>query len=209
MHLACKTRNAPPFEEWLEERDLQTLLDALCYNAKGTILYDDFLSFALDSEESEAIIDIHEKLSKEMFQRSKMKMKDLLKLFSSSKTYVKGYVRNSEFKVIMRKISSKMSSKAIEALTAYWDQDNEGTVDFNSFAIWAHTGSVKEEVSANCVAWCGVVWHSMVWCGVVRCIFLAYTPLLSSSLCDRDKCSMGMHHPCTAETCPALHCTAL
>jgi hypothetical protein len=152
MYLASKTRNAPPFEDWLEERNFQTLVDALCYNAKGTILYDDFLSFALDSEESEGIIEIHEKLSKEVFQRSKMKYRDLLKLFSSSKTFVKGYVRNSEFKVVMRKISSKMSTKAIEALTAYWDQDNEGTVDFNSFAVWAHTGSVKEEVRTSCAA---------------------------------------------------------
>lgn len=167
MYQVSRSRNSPSFEDWLDERDFQTLLDSICYNTKGTILYDDFLSFALDSEESEDIVEIHEKLSKEVFQRSKMKLKDLLKLFNSSKTFVKGYVRNSEFKIIMRKVSSKMSSKAIDTLTAYWDQDNEGTVDFYSFSVWAHTGSVKEEVSTSHIVRCGMLWWS--GCYVVKC----------------------------------------
>lgn len=75
-----------------------------------------------------------------------MKFKDVIKQFSTSKTFGKGYVRNSEFQNIIRKLTPKLSTRDVEALIEYWDPDKEGTVDFHSFAVWAHTGHVQDEV---------------------------------------------------------------
>lgn len=121
-------------------------IDAICHNKKGTIAYDEFLSFALNIDENDEVVEIHLKLQKIIFKRSKMKLKDLLKLFSTSKTFSKGYVRNSEFQNILRKISSKISVKDIEILIAHLDTDKEGTIDFNYFSIWLYTGIVQDEV---------------------------------------------------------------
>ena len=142
-----KSRNGPNFDDWLDDRSYKILTDALCHNNKGTIFYDEFLSYALDSEEQDEIVDIHAKLQKEIFKRSKLRLKDFIKLFSVSKTYSKGYVRNSECQNILRKVSSKISEKDCEVIIAYWDTDKEGTVDYQSLAVWLHTGAEPEEVS--------------------------------------------------------------
>ena len=76
-----------------------------------------------------------------------MKFTDFIKLFSTSKNYSKGFVRNSEFKNIVRKISSRISVKDADVLVSYWDHENEGTIDFQSFAVWAHTGHIPDDVS--------------------------------------------------------------
>ena len=59
------------FEDWLDDADLQTLSDALTYRKGGSIPYDDFLSFGLDLEEPEELQELHAKLHKEIFKRSK------------------------------------------------------------------------------------------------------------------------------------------
>ena len=101
----------------------------------------------MNTDENDEVVETHLKLQKVIFRRSKMKLKDLLKLFSTSKTFSKGYVRNSEFQTILRKISSKISVKDVEILIAHLDIDKEGTIDFNYFAVWLHTGIVQDEVS--------------------------------------------------------------
>ena len=53
-------------------------------------------------------------------------MKDVIKAFSSSKTFAKGYVRISEFDKTLRKLYAKAGTKDVEILTAYWDKDKEG-----------------------------------------------------------------------------------
>jgi Ca2+-binding EF-hand superfamily protein len=142
-----KLKSGPAFNEWLCEDDLEILLKALSRNKTGSILYDDFLSFAFDVEESDEVIEIHEKIRKEIFGRSKLNFTDLVKSFSTSKNYSKGFVRNSEFKSVVRKISSRISSKDVDILVSYWDTENEGTIDFQSFAVWAHTGHAPDDVS--------------------------------------------------------------
>lgn len=142
-----KLKSGPAFTEWLSESDLEILLKALSRNKTGSIPYDDFLSFAFDLEESDEVIEIHEKFRKEIFGRSKLKFTDFIKLFSTSKNYSKGFVRNSEFKNIVRKISSRISVKDADVLVSYWDHENEGTIDFQSFAVWAHTGHIPDDVS--------------------------------------------------------------
>lgn len=146
FHLGGKPRNGPSFEEWISESDLRILLDCLSYRGNGVIAYQDFLTFALDSFESDEIIDVHEKLRKEIFIRSKLKLKDVVKLFKSVKTFPNGYVRSSEFKTIIRKISPKISSSDAETVICHLDPDREGTVDFNLFAVWVHTGHLPDEV---------------------------------------------------------------
>ena len=70
---AGNTRNSRhmAFEDWLEDADLQALSDALTYRRGGSIPYDDFLSFGLDLEEPEELQELHAKLHKEIFKRSK------------------------------------------------------------------------------------------------------------------------------------------
>ena len=144
-----RPRNGPPFDEYLDEKDLKILIDSLCHNNKGTILYEEFISFALDHETSDETIEVHAKLQKEIFKRTKLRLKDFIKLFSVSKTYGKGYVRNSEFQNVLRKVSSKISVKDVDILTTYWDVEKEGTIDFHAFAVWLHTGNVPEEVRSD------------------------------------------------------------
>ena len=131
----------------MTEQNYKVFIDAISHNKKGTIAYDEFLLFALNTDENDEVVETHLKLQKVIFRRSKMKLKDLLKLFSTSKTFSKGYVRNSEFQTILRKISSKISVKDVEILIAHLDIDKEGTIDFNYFAVWLHTGIVQDEVS--------------------------------------------------------------
>ena len=131
----------------MTEQNYKFFIDAISHNKKGTIAYDEFLLFALNTDENDEVVETHLKLQKVIFRRSKMKLKDLLKLFSTSKTFSKGYVRNSEFQTILRKISSKISVKDVEILIAHLDIDKEGTIDFNYFAVWLHTGIVQDEVS--------------------------------------------------------------
>ena len=142
-----KAKSGPVFTEWLSEDDSEILLKALSRNKTGSIPYDDFLSFAFDLEESDEVIEIHEKIRKEIFGRSKLKFTDLVKSFSTSKNYSKGFVRNSEFKSVVRKISSRIIVKDVDVLVSHWDTESEGTIDFQSFAVWAHTGHVPEDVS--------------------------------------------------------------
>lgn len=125
---------------------MKLLVDAICHNNKGTLSYDEFLSFALNIAESDEVIETFLKMQKEIFKRSKLRFTDLLKLFSTSKTYAKGFVRNSEFQNILRKISSKISVKDVETLVLYLDVEKEGTVDFNFFAVWLFTGMLSDEV---------------------------------------------------------------
>ena len=144
-----RPRNGPPFDEYLDEKDLKILIDSLCHNNKGTILYEEFISFAIDHDTSDEAIEVHAKLQKEIFKRTKLRLKDFIKLFSVSKTYGKGYVRNSEFQNVLRKVSSKISVKDVDILTTYWDVEKEGTIDFHAFAVWLHTGNVPEEVRSD------------------------------------------------------------
>ena len=118
-----RPRNGPPFDEYLDEKNLKILIDSLCHNNKGTILYEEFISFAVDHETSDETIEVHAKLQKEIFKRTKLRLKDFIKLFSVSKTYGKGYVRNSEFQNVLRKVSSKISVKDVDILTSYWERD--------------------------------------------------------------------------------------
>jgi hypothetical protein len=100
-------------------------MEAVSYDNKGTINYDNFLLFALDAVESDDIIEIHEKIHKEVFTRLKLRFKDVLKLFSSSKTYENGYVRTSEFEKVLKKMSSRITTKDLEFLVGYWDKEQE------------------------------------------------------------------------------------
>ena len=118
----------------------------MSHSGNGVIPYQDFLTFALDCAENDEIIDVHEKLRKEIFIRSKLKVKDIVKLFCTVKTFSNGYVRSSEFKTIIRKISPKITSSDAEVVICYLDPDKEGTVDFNLFAVWVHTGHFSDEV---------------------------------------------------------------
>lgn len=145
-HLGGKSRNGPSFEEWISESDLLILLNCLSHSGNGVIAYQDFLTFALDTVESDEVIDVHEKLRKEIFIRSKLKFKDVVKLFNTVKTFSNGYVRSSEFKIIIRKISPKISSSDAEVVICYLDPDREGTIDFNLFAVWVHCGHLPDEV---------------------------------------------------------------
>lgn len=146
FQLGVRTRNGPSFEEWISESDLSILLNCLSHSGNGVIPYQDFLTFALDCAENDEIIDTHEKLRKEIFIRSKLKYKDIVKLFCTVKTFSNGYVRSSEFKTIIRKISPKITSSDAEIVVCYLDPDKEGTVDFNLFAVWVHTGHSSDEV---------------------------------------------------------------
>lgn len=148
IYEGTKSRNGDgkAFEDWIKDSDLDTLLESLCHGSKGSIAYDDFLSFALDTSESDDMIDLHSKMHKEVFKRSKLRLKDLIKLFSLSKSFAEGYVRNGEFDKIVKKMYTKISSKEIEMLVDYWDRDKEGTVDYYSFCVWLHTGNLPDEV---------------------------------------------------------------
>ena len=147
------------FDDWLADNDMQNLLDGLAYSKNGTIAYDDFLLFALEpaSGDSEQVVEVHSKMSKEVWLRSKLRLKDVIKLFSSSRTVAQGYVRVSEFEKVVRKIYSKATTKDVEVLVARFDPAKDGTVDFNLFAAWLHCGRVPEESREKWVSQAGLL----------------------------------------------------
>jgi Ca2+-binding EF-hand superfamily protein len=144
---SSRDRAPTSFEDWLADGELQNLLDGLAYSKNGTIVYDDFLLFSLEpaSGDSEELVELHAKMSKEVWLRSKLRSKDLLKYFSSSRTASQGYVRVSEFDKVVRKIFPKASTKDVELLVARFDPSKDGTMDFNEFITWLSAGRVPEE----------------------------------------------------------------
>ena len=104
----------------------------------------------MDIEEDNDLVELHTKLHKEIFVRAKNKLKDVIKAFSSSKTFAKGYVRATEFdKVVRGKLYTKMTVKEMEMLTVYWDRDKEGTIDYHAFALWLNVGNETESITAR------------------------------------------------------------
>eukprot|EP01032_Pedospumella_encystans_P020445 gene20445-23223_t len=134
------------FDEWIREEDLETLMNSLAYTGVGAVNYDTFLAFALDEPEDEDLGDAHSKLQKNAFTKLNLKAKDILKMFSTSKTFKNGYVRTTEFEKVLLKLNAKITATEIASLQARFDPDKDGTIDFNLFMYWLSAGIPLDEL---------------------------------------------------------------
>ena len=92
---------------------------------------------------------MHTKVHKEVFQRSKHTLKDVVKAFSASRTFARGYAKTAEVDKALRKLSSKIALEDAEALSGHWDRELEGTVDYHALAVWLHAGADQDELVAR------------------------------------------------------------
>ena len=81
--------------------------------------------------------------------RSKYKLKDVVKAFSSSRTFARGYAKTAEVDKALRKLSSKVTAEDAETLSGHWDRDSEGAVDFHAFAVWLYAGAEMDDLTAR------------------------------------------------------------
>ena len=68
------------------------------YHAHGAVAYNDFVAFIYDIENINTN-NIHHKLQKEVFEKNKLRPKDILKYFNTSRSYSSGYVKTIEFEM--------------------------------------------------------------------------------------------------------------
>eukprot|EP00605_Chrysophyceae_sp_TOSAG23-4_P002649 GSChrysophyteH1.ASY1.ANO1.2925.1 assembled CDS len=141
------------FEEFVRDEELGALADSLAYPlagkpGHGTVAYNEFVVWAIGTggrkgdinTESETAMDVHMKLSKEALERSKLRPKDILKYFSSSRSYSNGYVKTSEFEKVLKRLYSKISRTDLDDILKRFDANDEGTVDYNVFISWLYCG---------------------------------------------------------------------
>jgi Ca2+-binding EF-hand superfamily protein len=129
------------FDSILSTNALTRICNQFASEVKGTIDYMDFLLFIQEGEETESL-----RILKDILLKSKMKANDLCKHFSSSKTYLRGYCKTSEFEKVVAKLYPKVSTHEIECLTQYFDEESDGIVDFNLFIYWLYIGKINGEV---------------------------------------------------------------
>jgi Ca2+-binding EF-hand superfamily protein len=136
------------FDDWLNGDNLDRLIESLSYHnnnsnsGNNNIDYNSFLLFALNidydqlNNNNEELYEIYLKLHKIMFHKLKLTITEIIKLFATSKTFQKGYVRNVEFNKILTKISSKITNDDCKILTNSFDFDQQGIVDFHLIIDW-------------------------------------------------------------------------
>jgi Ca2+-binding EF-hand superfamily protein len=149
------SNRAEAFEDWLSDADLEVLCNCLSYTKTGTggIDYDHFLSFALDVDENgqDDLADLHDKLQKTVYTKARMKSKDIVKLFSTSRTFKTGFVRSSEFEKVLQRLYSRIAPAETGLLLRRFDPDKEGTVDYCSFMSWMAAGVPAEALKVKFV----------------------------------------------------------
>ena len=138
---AVKVKDSTMLEDVIDEADLSLIFDCLSTQKEGFVDYDCFIGYALDELNEEANLDdIHEKILKDI-QKSKLRAKDVLKIFSTSKSFKNGYVRQTEFEKFVFKAFSKLSSDNLKSLSRRFDLTNEGVIDYSLFLRWAFAGA--------------------------------------------------------------------
>ena len=147
-------RSDLPFDEWISDETFATLQDSYA-TKNGGISYVDLILYALDSRESDEVIEVHDKIQKDVSKKLKtMRYKEVSQLlFSSYKGYgTTGHIKSSDFEKALRKWSSKtLSSEEVESIVARFDINKDGEIDYNSFSAWLCIGSTPKESMAKLI----------------------------------------------------------
>jgi Ca2+-binding EF-hand superfamily protein len=138
------------FNSWISDDELGIIID--CFPSKdpkhkGSIIYDDLL-LCIDDDgvESRDLVLLHDILQNEVFTKSKMKVKDIEKMFSSFRTALHGFCRTSEFEKTVTKMFAKISSNDLELVSDRFDRQKDGIVDFSLFSLWLSIGVEPKQV---------------------------------------------------------------
>jgi Ca2+-binding EF-hand superfamily protein len=133
-------------DDYFEEGDWDCLCGALAGAKVGSVVYDDFLLFALDEEDGAgAVRGVQLKLQNEIIGRSKLQLKDCLKVFQKFDKAEKGFVKLQDFETCVLKLCSKLSTKELKFLTEKWGVSDDGVIDYFVFSSWIWVGFAVDD----------------------------------------------------------------